>query len=152
MSAELRRCAASGVAEKKRFWDWLWSTKGPRAAEWSTTLRCVTSQTVLNTRRRSSGTSSSACTEPSAASSRSRRASVHRPRASSWRMRLRLTTTNSPASVVRLKKLANTGSKHSLLPRIWEVVAVGMSAVSRLLRAPPVAAHGGAVAALVPVS
>ena len=100
------------------------------------TARCGTSQTVRYTRLMSSGTSGIACTEPSLASSRRRRSSDHRPRDIRSSIRWRLTTTNSPAIVERLKTLPWIGSNDSQLPRICDVVAVGISAVSRLFRRP----------------
>ena len=82
----------------------------------------------------SSGISGMPCTEPLCAMIWLRISSVHRPRAIRSRSRCWLTTANSPASTRREYRLDVYGSKHSLLPRICAVDAVGIGASSSELR------------------
>ena len=54
--------------------------------------------------------------------------SFHKPSLIRSRIKYLFATTNSPAKVRRLYKLLVNGSKHSLNPRICDVLAVGIGA------------------------
>ncbi len=75
-------------------------------------------------------------TLPLAAISSSRIASFHRPRSSKSQIKCLLMTKNSPAITRLTYKLLVNGSNDSLLPKIYAVDAVGISAMSKELRSP----------------
>merc|ERR1719198_1234794 len=76
------------------------------------------------------------CTEPPAEMIWSRSLRDQSLRACSSCCKCGLSTKNSPARVRRVYKLDVYGSKHSLLPRICAVEAVGIGATSNELRNP----------------
>merc|ERR1711972_426948 len=65
-----------------------------------------------------------------------RKSSVHKPREMRSRTKGRFTCTNSPESVRLTYKFCVYGSKLSLLPRIWAVLAVGIGATRSEFRRP----------------
>merc|ERR1719397_535954 len=60
----------------------------------------------------------------------------HMPRSMRVVSKCRATHTNSPANVRRTYIFDVYGSKHSLLPKIWEVDAVGIGATNKLFLTP----------------
>merc|ERR1719347_382353 len=85
---------------------------------------------------KSLGTSARFCTDPLAAISLSLSNGVQTPRLMRSLSKWLLMHTNSPANVLRTYTLDVYGSKHSLLPRICDVDAVGIGATNNELRTP----------------
>src|SRR4051812_1437484 len=76
------------------------------------------------------------CTEPLPAMILFFRLSFHNLRLTRSFSKYLFTTTNSPERVLRVYMFEVNGSKHSLLPSICEVEAVGIGATSKELRTP----------------
>merc|ERR1719174_2744127 len=98
--------------------------------------RCLISHDVRYSSLSWVGISGMACTEPLCAMIWLRISGVHSPASIRSRSRCWLTTVNSPESTRREYRLDVYGSKHSLLPRICAVDAVGIGARSSELRTP----------------
>ena len=94
------------------------------------------SHTILYLSRKCSGRFVSCLTDPLFAIILFLICSFHRPSSNNSFIKYLLSITNSPASVRRLYKLLVNGSKHSLNPRICDVLAVGIGATNSELRRP----------------